>query len=115
MPKASLDKKLEQFKQLGTYGVQCFYGEGIGCDDNDIPAKERTFVVLGTPVGCLGECRIMFKGTVESFKTADLKKRPVKLSNPPTTDEMKEPGYYIWGTDSVDSILKNPFHGKWKD
>ena len=101
-----LEKKLEEIKQAGNYSVQLWFGEGLGCDDQTVPRDERALVILANPVGCLGEIKTMWKGTLEKLKDFDFKVSPTKISNPPEESEYKEAGYYVWGTDrSVENFL----------
>jgi hypothetical protein len=110
-----LEDKLEELKQMGNYAIQLTYGEDIGCDDSDVPQKERRLIVLANPVGCVGEVRLMFKGTFKDFLDFDLRTKPTVISNPPLRDEYKDGGYFIWGTkNGVEKILTNPFHGEWR-
>lgn len=111
----SVFKKLEEIKQMGAYSVGLWYGEGDGCDDSDIEPSKRKVVVLFTPVGCLGEVKILWKGIASDFEKFNLKKKPTKISNPPQEYEYKKDGYYIWGTESgVETIIEKPFFGKWE-
>jgi hypothetical protein len=111
-----LDVILEQFKQLGMYSVSIHYGEDIGCDDMDVKEEEREVKLLGVPVGCLGECRVMYKGTLKSLREFDLQTKPIKISNPPERHEYDDGGYFIWGTDDgVKRVLNKPIFGKWKE
>ena len=106
--------KLEEIKQMGNYSVSVHYGEGTGCDDSDVQKLERSITILFSPVGCLGEVRVMYKGHVKEALTFNFKKKPKKISNPPEPDEIRDDGYYIWGTErSIDNILEKPFHGEW--
>ena len=112
---SDLQDKLEQFKQLGMYAISLRYGEDIGCDDSDVPSPQRRCVVLGTPVGVLGETRMMYFGTVEGFLKVNLKQKPTVLPNPPNRSDYELGGYFIWGApDSVEKILSQPFHGSWE-
>lgn len=107
---------LERFKQLGMYGVTLYYGEDIGCDDSDLGPEERRLILLAYPVGCLGEVKLIWVGTVEEFLVANLKARPEVVTNPPPKDITNKPGYYITGTErGVERILQEPFFGSWED
>ena len=107
-------EKLEEIKQMGNYAVDLMFGEDIGCDDSDVPMMERQVRVIFHPVGCLGEVRVMWKGTAQTFLEFDFKNKPTRISNPPKREEYSEDGYYIWGTEgSVDKILEKPFFGNW--
>lgn len=101
-----LEQKLEEIKQLGNYAVQLWYGEGVGCDDSNVPANERELVIIASPVGHLGEVKLLWKGNLDLLKDFDFKAKPTELSNPPKSAEYKENGYYAWGTDdSIDKYL----------
>lgn len=98
--------KLEELKQKGVYGISIWFGERVGCDDMDVPTAERSLKVIFYPVGCLGEAKGFFKTTVGKFLEHDLK-NPRKISNPPKEEEIKEDGFYMWGTDrGIDEIIK---------
>jgi len=100
-------EKLEAFKQKGVYSVTTFYGESTGCDDSDVPVMERSIRVMGEPVGYLGSLRVMYKGTVQSFLELDLDAPMKNVSNPPKREEIEEPGFYFWGTDtSIEQVEK---------
>jgi len=105
----SLEQKLNEFKKMGVYAVEVFFGEDIGCDDLDVPLYERRLWVLGVPVGCLGSARVLYKGTLQGFLSFDFKKnKPKILSNPPKNIEREEGEWFIWGTDEgVDVVLKH--------
>lgn len=75
--------RLEELKQMGSYQVVVYYGEGVGCDDSNVPKMDRKIVVIAHPIGVLGEVILMFKGTVSSFLEFDLKSKPKAISNPP--------------------------------
>ena len=104
----SLEQKLNEFKKMGVYAVEVFFGEDIGCDDLDVPLYERRLWVLGVPVGCLGSAGVLYKGTLQDFLSFDFKKnKPKILSNPPKNIEREEGEWFIWGTDEgVDAVLK---------
>ena len=96
----TLDDKIENFKRSGFYQVTIFYGEGTGCDDLDVPRLKRTLRILAVPVGCIGECKVVYSGKVETFLEFDFSQFPIEVSNPPNEDEIKkieEGGWYIWG------------------
>jgi len=104
-----LQDKLEEFKKEGYYAVEFFFGEGVGCDDMSVALLERNIVLLASPVGCVGEAKIMFKGKLKEFLTGG-KKNPTIISNPPQEEEYKESGWYIWGTEEgVNIIMKRNF------
>jgi len=105
----SLEDKLDGFKKEGYYAVNLFFGEDIGCDDLDNPLYERNITLIAAPVGCLGETRIMFKGTLGDFLTGKTEK-PKVISNPPMKSSYSEGGWYIWGTpEGVNTIMKRNF------
>lgn len=112
MKKKHLEDVLETFKQIGMYSVQFTFGEGVGCDDSDVSLEVRNIVLLGSPVGCLGETRVMFKGTMQDLMSVDFKQLcPIEISNPPKKKEYEKGGYFIWGTpDSVKLVLLRPEH-----
>jgi len=93
-------EKLEEIKKVGAYAVNVTFGEDIGCDDSDVPTNERKIVCVYTPVGCLGERRVMWRGTYEDFLKFDFSSIPKIISNPPKREEYKEPGFYTWGTEN---------------
>jgi hypothetical protein len=92
-------QKLEAFKQKGAYGMVLTYGEGVGYDDHEESSKSRSFSILCSPVGYLGEAKAYYKGTVEDFLNFDLDTEPTLLSNPPKREDIEKPGFYYWGTD----------------
>ena len=106
----SLEKKLEEFKQTGVYAINFFFGENIGCDDLDVLLSERRIKLIGYPVGCLGETKIYFGGSLRELLEFDFKSVPDKLSNPPTEEEtalINKGGWFIWGTkDGVETTMK---------
>ena len=98
--------KLEEIKQNGSYAIQLWFGEDIGCDDSSVPVTDRKIVVMWNPVGHLGEIQSMFKGDVSSFLDFDIKSNPTILSNPPKKEKYEKAGYYMWGTErSISSLL----------
>lgn len=98
--------KLEELKQMGSYQIVVYYGEGVGCDDSSVPKVDRSLVVIAHPVGVLGEVKLMFKGTVSSFLEFNLKSTPKAISNPPKLEDYEGGGYFIWGVErSVQSVL----------
>lgn len=101
----NLEQKLEEFKQKGHYAVQLLFGEDVGCDDSDIPLYERQVMVLGHPVGCLGEARRMYVGSLKDFLEFDVNTPSTIVSNPPTREQVGKPGYYVWGTENALKIL----------
>jgi len=105
-----LQDKLQQFKKIGYYAVRLVFGEDVGCDDLDINTYERNINVIATPVGCVGEARIMFIGKLKQFLLDDFDKTPKILTNPPIEKDYKESGWDIWGTAiGVETILKGNF------
>lgn len=116
MAAMTLLEQLEVWKRAGRYQVTMVYGEGVGCDDFDVPTLSRTLVVWAHPVGALGECKVLYRGTVAGFLRFDLAAhRPVRLSNPPDRESLQIPGFYIWGTDRmVPGVLKD-FWGRCPD
>lgn len=110
-----LQNKLEELKQMGNYAVSLNYGEDVGCDDSDVPQKERRVIVIMAPVGCIGETRMMYYGKLKDFLEFNLKSKPEVLPNPPKNREYEKGGYFIWGIEnSVERILNNPVHGEWE-
>ena len=93
-------KKLEEIKSIGAYSVQVWFGEGVGCDDLDVPTDDRNLVCIYVPVGHLGEGKVLFKGKVKEFLKFNFASKPKVLSNPPEESEYKEDGFYTWGTES---------------
>ena len=113
----SLEQKLDEFKKMGVYGVQVFFGENIGCDDIGVPLYERNLWVLGVPVGCLGGAVVLYKGTLQGFLCFDFKESTPKiLSNPPKNIKEEKGNWFIWGTDDgVDTVLKRWYDKKSKE
>lgn len=100
-----LEETLEEIKQLRCYGVQCFFGEDIGCDDLDVSLGDRSLQIRGVPVGYLGEVRCAWVGTMAEIAFMDLGATPARLPNPPGSIP-REKGVYVWGVDSsVDEFL----------
>lgn len=103
---------IERFKnneKCPMYGVVIYYGEDIGCDDFDIKPEERTVKIIGNPVGCLGEVRVLFVGQVKDIDTFNFNICPIKVSNPPKKDIFNEPGYYMWGTEESIKHISEKF------
>lgn len=96
----NLQDKLEEIKQLGNYAVTVYYGCGIGCDDVSDSPKDRQIKVVAFPVGVLGEAKILWTfEKVSEFLETDLSAHPTVVSNPPSYDDTKAPGVYLWGTE----------------
>ena len=107
-----LEDVLEKFKQMGNYAVSLYYGEDIGCDDSDIPQKERTIKIVMSPVGYLGEVRVMLVTNLKELDNIDFSARPVQISNPPKYEEYKNNGFYAWGTEkAINDFLNEGFKG----
>jgi hypothetical protein len=100
-------EKLEALKQKGVYSMLINYGEGMGCDDNEVNKLERKFDIIGHPVGYMGEVKIYFKGTVRDFLDFDLNTEPTQVSNPPKEEQIGKAGFYYWGTDRSMESVKN--------
>lgn len=112
----NLQEKLEEIKAIGSYSVQLFFGEDMGCDDSEISMNDRNIQITFSPVGVLGGARILFKGSLIDFLNFDVKTKPIKISNPPKRKEYENGGYFIWGSDeNVKRILTEPYHGKWNE
>ncbi|MCK9568690.1 hypothetical protein M0R72_07105 [Candidatus Pacearchaeota archaeon] len=102
----NLGEVLESVKQTGAYRVMCYYGEGVGCDDMDIPGKDRHIRIIWSPVGCLGEVRCMWYGKLSDALAMDFKTAvPVRTSNPPKAEEIKGDGYWAWGAGSIEQFM----------
>lgn len=101
-------EKLEDFKSRGFYDLCLYYGEGVGADDGDVPMMKRKLVVILIPVGCLGEVKCLYYGTVERFLAFDFSNIPTILNNPPENKEYEKYEWTMWGTSSgVDAIVKH--------
>lgn len=100
-------EKLEEIKQVRNYAVNLTYGEDIGCDDLDVKPMERRVILFVTPIGCIGEGRMMWRGKVKDFLEFDFKKQiPTVIDNPPKSEQYEKNGYYLWGTpEGVNVIL----------
>ena len=89
---------LESVKKTGAYAIRVFYGEEVGCDDGDTPPEQRRIRIMGYPVGYIGECRMLYIGTLADAAVGVL--APAKVvANPPSEDTFKMPGLYVWGTE----------------
>ena len=100
-------KKLEALKQIGMYAVSLYFGSrDIGCDDLGVPMMERDLTMIAAPVGCLGEAKLMFKGTVQEFMDFNFSQEPLIISNPPKEKEYKVGGYFLWGTESSVEVIQ---------
>lgn len=98
-------KKLEEIKKVGAYAVNITFGEDIGADDSDVPTNERRIICIYTPVGCLGERKVMWRGKLADFLAFDFASIPKIISNPPQREEYEQPGFYTWGTErSIESM-----------
>ena len=112
----TLISQIEAFKMLGAYCVTLNYGEGLGCDDLDVPTEERKVKLHGMAVGMLGEGRLIYVGTIGNLLKADLESMPIKLlSNPPTQDEQMllskdENSFFAFGTDRAIKNLKRDYN-----
>ena len=105
----NLQDKLEDFKRLGTYAVTLLFGHDVGIDDIDVSLYERKVFVKGVPVGCVGETRLLFVGTLRDFLNCSFSK-PKVISNPPIESEYKKTGWYIWGTPAgIKTILERNY------
>lgn len=103
----TIDEILERWKQWGLYSLSLHYGKDIGCDDSDVPAEDRRIRIMGTPVGCLGESKILWCDKLSALRTFDPRaQRPEQLPNPPGQRAYGE-GFFIWGAtdDSVKHAL----------
>lgn len=94
----TLTDVLEDVKRMGHYSVRLFYGEDIGCDDMSVPALERRVLIIGAPVGFLGEMRRAWVGTHQQLLEMDIHATPMDAPNPPNDIWRYEPGVYHWGT-----------------
>ena len=98
------------------YSVQLFYGEDIGCDDLDTPMDERRVKMMGVPVGCLGEGRVIFSGTIADLLSASLQSQTINLIDNPPTDEQVEKmnnangEFFGVGTDAGIKRIKTMFN-----
>ncbi len=100
-------KKLEEIKQTVCYAVSVFYGEGVGCDDMDVPIEDRLIRVGWAPAGVLGSARMLFVGSVKDFLDFDVtSKKPEVVDNPPSHTVSQTPGFYLWGTDKALGVLR---------
>ena len=94
-----LEKKLEEIKQNRNYSVQVWFGEDIGCDDLDVEMNDRRLIILASPVGYMGELKILWRGNLNLLKDFDFStEKPLQIPNPPTSKHWEDNGYYIWGT-----------------
>lgn len=93
----NLEEKLEELKQVGNYSILVYFGENVGCDDMDVPLKERNLQIITTPVGYLGSIKCLYKGTLQSFLDFDVTTVPLQISNPPLKSEYEKEGWYCWG------------------
>lgn len=109
-------EKLEEFKTFGMYNVTLWYGEDVGCDDLDVEMLKRRVKLLAYPVGCIGEVKVFYVGTIESLLEFDVKTKPTQTSNPPMVGMFDEDGFYIWGTaNGVETIMKRNYGGTDED
>lgn len=93
-------EKLEQLKKLGTYAINIFYGEDIGCDDSGVKIEDRKIRIIAAPVGYLGEVRILYEGKYSDFLKFDFSGSFEIISNPPKKEEYsRENTLFVWGTD----------------
>lgn len=98
--------KLEEIKRIGAYAVNIFFGEDIGCDDMDVKTGDRSIICSYTPVGCLGGGRVYWKGIYADFVNFDFKSTPIIVSNPPKEKDVKDNGFYTWGTERYIEKIK---------
>lgn len=105
-----LENILEKFKQKGNYSVMLAYGEDVGCDDLGVPQNDRTIKIFMSPVGYLGEVRCMLKTNLKELETFEFDSFPIKVSNPPKYKEVRENGFYAWGTvRAIEKFMKEGF------
>ena len=112
MKQKQLDKLtqvLESIKELGAYALSLRYGEGVGCDDGNIKPSDRAISLYWVPAGCVGEVSIFWNGTIKELYTFDFTVRPKKVPNPPSSDQWKQKGYYLYGTDRGVKIILSSF------
>jgi len=115
-----LEDVLEKIKKAGNYSVQLWYGEGMGCDDLDIPQDKREIKCLFAPVGYIGEVKVLWIGPLKDFLSFDIETADIiRLPNPPPDDFIRKPipGVYAWGTDqSIKSWQeKHPCNLRWQE
>jgi hypothetical protein len=78
----------------------------MGLDDTGMADDDRECRIVAAPGGFLGGLRIMFQGTAAELREMDLYRKPRKLSNPPTRDEMftqkgrLRRGAFMYGADN---------------
>jgi hypothetical protein len=110
MPKRrTLEDVLREVKDdLLCYCVKLDFGsQDMGLDDTGESEFERDCIIVAAPGGFLGELRVLFQGTVADVKEMDLYRKPRRLSNPPTRDEMftkvgrLRKGAFMYGTDNA--------------
>jgi hypothetical protein len=100
-------QKLEEIKKIGAYAMSIFYGEDIGYDDMGVSVDERHIQVSYSPVGFLGEIRILWKGKMKDFLAFDFRSVPTKVNNPPIEIQSISAGFFAWGTDnSIEDYMK---------
>lgn len=104
--------KFEEIKHLGNYAINFNFGEGIGCDDIDIPTDERNVRMICTPVGFTGQGRMMWYGKLKDFLTFDFSSQAKVISNPPEEHEYRDGGYFIWGTQEAIELYQKKFEAK---
>lgn len=80
---------LERFKKGGYYSVNLNYGEGMGCDDMDVPMVERKIRLFASPIGVLGSVRVCWIGKVRAFIDFDFNYKPIIFENPPNEDQRR--------------------------
>ena len=103
----NLVELLEHFKKEGNYGIRVYYGEGIGCDDMDMPQDERMVQIVMAPVGYLGGVRKLLVIRMGKLHEFDVSSKPEKVYNPPPCHVISQPGYYAWGTgDSINEYMR---------
>jgi len=110
---AGLNLALENCKAAGNYGVTLTFGEDIGCDDIGGEHAGRRVGIWANPVGHVGECRIFLRSTVGKCPGFEWGSTPTVVHNPPCRADLREPGFYIWGTErAVNQYLHTLVQGK---
>ena len=105
---ATLEDRLEELKKIGAYSITLYYGEGIGCDDSDVSQLDRDIRIIFCPAGVLGEAKCMIYYKLRTILLLDFSLiSPIVTHNPPFEKEIKNYGYYIWGSEDAVNIILN--------
>jgi len=92
---------LERVKRLPAYALNVFYGENIGFDDVEVAVGDRRLEVSWSPFVNNGSIRVVWCGSLKEFLVADMRQMPQRVPMPPHKEDLRHPGYYVYGSDQA--------------